>query len=59
MPPNADLYPSLFFWWSIVSKFTENARNSWPAHVEQAGAAPAKESGKQAKAGKGKKADKP
>ena len=29
MPPNADLYPSLFFWWSMVEKFSPEIRDSW------------------------------
>ena len=29
MPPNADLYPRLFFWWSIVSRFKTNIQESW------------------------------
>lgn len=29
MPPNADLYPSLFFWWSMVSRFAPDTRASW------------------------------
>jgi len=52
-PPNADLYPNLFFWWSIVSKFTPAVRDSWAAHVEQAGAKT--EAPKAAAAGKGGK----
>ena len=27
--PNAEFHPNVYAWWSIVSKFTEEARNSW------------------------------
>ena len=29
MPPNADLYPRLFFWWSIVSRFNPDKQADW------------------------------
>jgi hypothetical protein len=29
MPPNADLYPRLFFWWSIVSRYKADIQSGW------------------------------
>lgn len=53
LPASPDLYPNLFFWWSIVSKFTPAIRDSWPAHTEKAGATTApKDAGKKGKKGK-------
>ena len=53
------MYPSLFFWWSVASKFTEPTRASWPAHAAAAPSGGKQDAGKPAKGGKGGKGAKP
>ena len=40
-PPNADVEPCTFNWWTLVSRFADSVRDSWPTGEKVQGKAAA------------------